>query len=117
MAAAPACRHADGTISSSSVLDVRRMASEDSEQLRSGLLMVHGLHDLDHLHQTFVGSVLAGCTQLHTLRELHKVAMLVGAQRMPLKEGDNHLAETIPICHGEPPQVLLVVVAAPIDAQ
>ena len=33
----PACRHADGTISSSSVLDVRRMASEDSEEFRPGL--------------------------------------------------------------------------------
>ena len=42
----PACRHADGTISSSSVRDVRRMASEESDQLRPGFLAVHGLSDL-----------------------------------------------------------------------
>ncbi len=44
--AVPACRHADGTISSSSALDVRRMASEDSEKLVSGSLAIHCLRDL-----------------------------------------------------------------------
>ena len=34
--ASPACRHADGTISSSTVADVRRMASEDSDQVCPG---------------------------------------------------------------------------------
>ena len=51
VSALPACRHADGTISSSSVLDVRRMASEDSEKLSSGLLAVHRRSDLDDLDQ------------------------------------------------------------------
>src|SRR5215210_1046660 len=46
-----ACRHADGTISSSSVLDVRRMASEDSDQLRSESAVVHSLRDLNNLEQ------------------------------------------------------------------
>ena len=41
----PACRHADGTISSPGVSDVRRMASEDSGHLdRSFLLIVRTLH-------------------------------------------------------------------------
>ena len=47
--AVPACRHADGTISSSAVTDVRRMASEDSDQVLPGLLVVHGLGDLRDL--------------------------------------------------------------------
>ena len=53
----PACRHADGTISSSSVLDVRRMASEDSDQLSSGFPAVHRLCDLRNPNQTFRGQV------------------------------------------------------------
>jgi len=45
----PACRHAEGTISSSSVLDVWRMASEDSDEIVPGLAMIHRLPDLDDL--------------------------------------------------------------------
>src|SRR4029450_7412166 len=37
----PACRHADGTISPPSVQGVWRMASEDSDQVMSGLAPVH----------------------------------------------------------------------------
>jgi hypothetical protein len=49
----PACRHAAGTISSPSVDEgVRRMASEDSDQFRSGLTVVHCLRDLSDLDQT-----------------------------------------------------------------
>lgn len=47
----PACRHADGTISSSDVSDVWRMASEDSDELTSGSTVVHGLCDLNDLEQ------------------------------------------------------------------
>src|SRR5713226_4931729 len=39
----PACRHADRTISSSRDRDVRRMASEDSDQFLPWFLMVHRL--------------------------------------------------------------------------
>jgi hypothetical protein len=45
----PACRHADGTISSSGVPDVWRMASEDSDELVPGLPMVHRLRYLRDL--------------------------------------------------------------------
>src|SRR5438094_5987453 len=41
--AIPACRHADGTISSSGVPDVRRMVSEDSHQVGTGLPPIHRL--------------------------------------------------------------------------
>jgi hypothetical protein len=49
--AAPACRHADGTISSPCVQGVRRMASEDSDQLCPGLTAIHRLGDLRDLDQ------------------------------------------------------------------
>ena len=72
----PACRHADGTISSSSVLDVRRMASEDSETVGPGLLAVHRLRDLDDLRQACTRKVLARVDQLETLRKLLEVPLL-----------------------------------------
>ena len=45
----PACRHAEGTISSSSVLDVWRMASEDSDQIVPGFSPIHRFGDLSYL--------------------------------------------------------------------
>jgi hypothetical protein len=53
----PACRHADGTISSSGVPDVRRMASEDSDQVLSGLAVIHRLRDLSDLDQARWGQM------------------------------------------------------------
>lgn len=47
-----ACRHADGTISSSGVPDVWRMASEDSDQLVPGFSSIHRLSDLSDLDET-----------------------------------------------------------------
>ena len=72
----PACRHADGTISSSSVLDVRRMASEDSEQLSPGLLAVHRLGDLHDLREPLEREVTARIDHFDALRELLEVALL-----------------------------------------
>ena len=48
----PACRHAEGTISSSSVLDVWRMASEDSDQIGFGFPSIHRLNDLSDFDET-----------------------------------------------------------------
>jgi hypothetical protein len=48
----PACRHADGTISSSSVLDAWRMASEDSDEVVPGFAAIHRLSDLRDLDET-----------------------------------------------------------------
>src|ERR1700684_607112 len=72
----PACRHADGTISSSSVLDVRRMASEDSEDVRSGLLAIHRLRDLNDMRQPLTREVMSRLDQLNAFRELLEVALL-----------------------------------------
>src|SRR5207253_10398143 len=48
----PACRHAEGTISSSDVSDVWRMASEDSDELVPGLPSIHRLSDLSDFDET-----------------------------------------------------------------
>ena len=48
----PACRHAEGTISSSGVPDVWRMASEDSDQIVSGFPSIHRLNDLSDFDET-----------------------------------------------------------------
>ena len=48
----PACRHAEGTISSSSVPDVWRMASEDSDELVPGFLSIHRLSNFGDSNQT-----------------------------------------------------------------
>ena len=48
----PACRHADGTISSSSVLDAWRMASEDPDEVMPGFAAIHRLSDLRDLYET-----------------------------------------------------------------
>src|ERR687895_1535767 len=55
----PACRHADGTISSSSVTDAWRMASEDSDEFVPGLTTVHRLSDLGDLDETAWTQVMA----------------------------------------------------------
>ena len=53
------------------------MASEDSDQLRSGLLVVHRLHDLNNVGQATSREVMAGCTEIHALSKLQKVSLLV----------------------------------------
>jgi hypothetical protein len=54
----PACRHADGTISSSDVSDVWRMASEDSDEIVPGFPSVHRLNDFDDLQQPTSGQMV-----------------------------------------------------------
>src|SRR5215210_4999676 len=72
----PACRHADGTISSSGVPDVWRMASEDSDEFWSGFSSVHRLHNLRDLHKPFSGQVVTAGDQLHAVSELLEVLPL-----------------------------------------
>jgi hypothetical protein len=72
----PACRHADGTISWSSVLDLRRMASEDSDQLVSGLFAIHRLSDLGDVRQTRMSPVDASIDHLNATSELVELSLL-----------------------------------------
>src|SRR5438876_931394 len=89
----PACRHAEGTISSSSVLDVWRMASEDSDELVSGLAMVHRLCNLGDLDETLTGQMPFGSDDVHTPRELLEIMPLRGAKRILTEERNDHLHE------------------------
>jgi hypothetical protein len=87
----PACRHADGTISSSGVPDVWRMASEDSEQLVSRFPSIHRLHDLDDLRKPMVGLVVTCCDALDTRSELLEVEPFCSPERILPKERDDAL--------------------------
>src|ERR1700730_1595591 len=72
----PACRHAVRTISSSRDRDVRRMASEDSDQFLPRLLMVHRLHDGGDFSYARRGSLDSDRAQLHASLELDEVIAL-----------------------------------------
>ena len=52
------------------------MASEDSDQLRPGLLAIHRLRDLRDLGNALSREVVAGVGELHATRELLEVALL-----------------------------------------
>jgi hypothetical protein len=106
----PACRHADGTISSSSVLDVRRMASEDSEKVGPGFLPVHRLCDLDDVRQPLTREVMASIDQLNAFREFLEIALLRRMHRMRPEERNDLRDQIRPPAHHVAIQVLVVVV-------
>jgi hypothetical protein len=108
----PACRHADGTISSSSVLDVRRMASEDSDQFGPGLLAVHRLSDLRDIGQPLEGEVMTCRNLLDATRELLEVALLRRSHRVPAKERTDRFDQLRAAPYHEAIQMLTMVVIA-----
>ena len=91
------------------------MASEDSDQVGSGLVAVHGLHDLDEIEQTGAGEMMAISHRPHAEREAMEVAALCGTQRMRLEERDDPLEELLPPAHHVLVQVIAVVVVSPVD--
>ncbi len=112
--AVPACRHADGTISSSGVPDVRRMASEDSDQVMPGFFAIHRLSDLGHLDQPFRTQVPAVGDELDAACELLEVLLLGGAHWVLPEERDDRLQQLDALPHHEAVQVLTVVVVATV---
>src|SRR5438128_1524132 len=88
-----ACRHAEGTISSSSVLDVWRMASEDSDQILSGFSVVHRLSDLSDLNQPLSSEMPILVDDFHAPCELLEVKSLRRSQRMPAEEWNDHFLQ------------------------
>jgi hypothetical protein len=80
--AVAACRHADGTISSSGVADVWRMASEDSDQVLPGLSVVHRVGDLRDTHKPVRVEVLTARDDLHAGGELQEVLLLGRSERI-----------------------------------
>src|SRR5438876_9659582 len=91
-----ACRHAEGTISSSSVLDVWRMASEDSDQFLSGFSVVHRLCNFSDLNQPLSGEMPILADDFHAPRKLRKVQLLRSSQWMLTKERDDHFLKISP---------------------
>jgi hypothetical protein len=110
----PACRHADGTISSSSVLDAWRMASEDSDEVVPGLAAIHRLSDLRDLDETASTQMTAASDELDAPRELLEVLLLRGPHRMLPEERNDLLQEIDAASHDESVQVLAVVVVAAV---
>ena len=113
----PACRHAEGTISSSSVLDVWRMASEDSDQLVPGFSVVHRLRDAGDLDETVTRQVTTSSHHVHTADELREVVSLRRPQRILLEERDDPFDEVDPSGHGVLTQRFLVVVVTTVRAE
>jgi hypothetical protein len=111
----PACRHAEGTISSSSVLDVWRMASEDSDELVSGLPSVHRLCDLRDLDKTGRRKMPAALDEANAGRELLEVSLLGRDHREVVKERNDDFDQVIPPVDDVLSQVLPVVVGAPVN--
>ena len=110
----PACRHADGTISSSSVLDAWRMASEDSDEVAPGFAAIHRLSDLRDLDETASTQMTTLSDQLKAASELLEVLLLRGAHRMLLKERNDAFQKIHAASHDESVQVFAVVVVAAI---
>ena len=110
----PACRHADGTISSSAVAGVWRMASEDSDQIVPGLAPVHRFSDLDDLKETVDRPVTVRCNEFDTSCELLEIHLLRAAHRMPAEERNHRLQQLGSLAHDVAKQVLAMVVAPPV---
>ncbi len=71
------------------------MASEDSDELRSGFTSVHRLHDLRDLDQTLSGQVVTAGDQLHAVSELLEVLSLSCTERMLLEERNDPLQQIL----------------------
>ena len=91
------------------------MASEDSDELVSGLAMVHRLRDRRDLDETLAGQVSIGGDDLHTPRERIEVVLLRGTERILLEERDDRLQQVSPASNGVLAEVLTMVVMPPVD--
>src|SRR5436305_15033283 len=111
----PACRHADGTISSSSVLDVWRMASEDSDQLVPGLAPIHRLHHFDDLCKTLASLVSTGGHELNARSELLEVESLGRPKRVLPEKRYDPFHQILATTNDVAVKVLPMVVRPPVD--
>ncbi len=67
------------------------MASEDSDEVVSGFLAIHGLHDLDDIGETVRSQVVTRSHELNASRELLEVVPLGRPERMLPEEGNDPL--------------------------
>ena len=91
------------------------MVSEDSDQLRSGLLGVHLLRDLDQFHHPLTGPVKPSLDQLNTLRELLEVLLLRGTHRMLPEEWDDDFQQILAPSRDVAVQMLPMVIVPGVD--
>ena len=75
------------------------MASEDSDQISSGLSTVHRLRDLSNLDQPMGCEMQAGVDERHAIRELLEVLLLGGPHRMLQEERDDRLQQIHALAH------------------
>jgi hypothetical protein len=93
------------------------MASEDSDELRSGFAVVHRLGDLHDLEKTVAGEMASIVHHPHHFGELLEVLALRRPQRMLLEERNNRPDEILAALHDVLDQILPVVVVAPIAGE
>jgi hypothetical protein len=90
------------------------MASEDSDQVASRFLVVHGLGDLRDLDEPVGRQVSSRADYRHAASERLEVMVLCGAQLMPLEERNDRLEQLVAPPHQELVQVLTVVIVPPV---
>ena len=91
------------------------MASEDSDELVPGFLVIHRLGDPCDLDETVGGSVPTRLHYLHARREALEIKALRRPERMLLEERDDPFHQVIAPGHDVLAQVLLVIVMALVD--
>ena len=89
------------------------MVSEDSDQLGSGLLMIHGCDDLDEIGKAGPRKVSAMLHLFDAIGELVEVRSLSRSQWILPEEGDNHPAQVRALSYHEPMKRLVVIVIPP----
>jgi hypothetical protein len=88
------------------------MASEDSEELVSGLPSVHRLSDFDDLNETVDRFVTIRGDELDTSYELLEVCLLRAAHRMLPKERYHRPEQILTPSHDVPKQMLAMIVVS-----
>jgi hypothetical protein len=91
------------------------MASEDSDQLWSGLLAIHRLRELHDVGEPIRTQMPTRRYELETSSERRKVLPFRRAQRVRPEERDDRPEQVVATAHDIPMKVLSVVVPAPID--
>ena len=91
------------------------MASEDSDQVGSGLPAVHRLSDLNDVDQALTGEVVAFVDAPHAQSEPIEVDPLCTLQRERLEERNDLPEEVRPLPHDVALEVFAMVVVAPVD--
>src|SRR5215211_6519884 len=91
------------------------MASEDSDQVLPGFLVIHCLSDLRNLDQARHREMPTCGADLDAARKLLEVSPLRCTKRMLPKERDDDVEELVASANNESLQVLSVIVVAPIQ--